>query len=1843
LKKGILVLFLITLSLFLITSCDSSETKEPVIDLNCRVSFVYGNDLETDVIWVKKGDKIIAPSKTLVDHELIGYFIDEEMLIPFDFTIPITASITLYAKWRYIEPVIIKPKKVKIDSTLELSKIDEISKMLTNANNFEKSFDYYIIKGKIISILDEEKGVLSVLVLDKAKSTNLVVTLNPSLLKELNLQVNDEITFTSVITYLDGLRAENVTIANVDYSDHFITCIVGENSFKYLISEVKTILDLVDPVITDYLFLGWYFDEDYLDKIDDSYEFKKDITIYAKIEVIPHFFVTIHLDTLVTKKYYEPFSINEFLSPSKEDYEFLGWCFDEELENLVPSDYIISTDCELFPKFEKINYFYITIHTQTTQVLKLRDPYDVSNLKAPEVTDYEFLGWYFDSEFLNPVPKVGEITTTCDIYPLYKKIPYYFVNFHILDDVITHKLLGENSLDSFDKPNIDDYTFMGWYFDSEFKNKIPDNFVLNSDLDVFANLVPIPYIYITVNYENSVEEYRFISEVSLIDVVSRYQTIKEGYEFMGWFSDSAYYTELSLDTIFISDATIYAYFRKIMHYTVTFIVDGEKNFLEVLEKTSLKENGVKSPTKEDYAFVGWYKDEKYSELMNIDELINEDLTLYAKFVYAPVNYNVTIIIGGDTVVKSYPKYTKISQVIPEKREDFTFDGWYKDNAFSTKFEAEALVLSDITIYGRYIPITYYKVFVNVLDDVKTIEKIKENTTFKQILENVNIEGYRFLGWYKDSSFDEILDLNEVITKDVSVFARLEKINYYIIRTNILGSVTEYKDIIEGTVLSTIIKNPALSGYRFIGWYKDSEFLEPEDMSVGINSDLLLFGKFEKINYYTITCNILDDTTSYSDLIEGTIISTVIKDPVITDYIFEGWYSDATFNTPFDIKQKLTSNITLYAKLKKINYYTVTKIIKTTTDVVLKQETVSIKEGTSFSSIAPNLTFDDYYFLGWYTDASFLTLLDKTEKVYADVTIYGKIVEIPYHTVIVYIDDNKISYSVKDKSSISSIKIPVKASDDYGTYKFSSWYTDSSLTKKISNTTIITSDLTLYAGFSVVRNYFIKIYSNNNLIKELKLTDATNSLSKLGVLEGYKDDDFKYNFLGYSMSASGDVLSDDFKFSDTYTTLYAIYEKIPYINVLIKYLNSEKVEKVLKGTRLLEVASINLDSYKFMGWFSDLSYQHELKLDFIIDSDLTIYANMLKIIKVTQIVNLKSSTTTVLENDKIDKISIPNFVDYEFLGWYFDEGLTKRVPLDYTFKEDVTLYASLRQVPYYKVFIYNDTTTKYGLTKYITIDVREKTSLKDVIEKLNIPSVAGYTFSKWCLDDELLIDVDMGSIITSDVSLYAAFTPNTNTSYTVKYWLKGDLSYSLITSKVFYGTTKEEVTPEYQDVYDSLENKDYYVLKNVPKGIIKGDGTTQIDVYFDRQSYTIKYYIGDTVCYESEKIVWGEPVEFLTNMAFTSLVGEAFISGWYKYRDLTGDVDYTVMIPGGISIYGDVELIYKGTEGIIYELNETEDAYIVTGYNGDEEIVIIANGYNGLPVTKIDKSAFYKKSVVRLEMSNHITEISDLAFFGCCNLTTITLSKNIEIIGDMCFGECSALESLSFTGALKTLGEEAFKGCKSITKIDMGENTNYLAIDNALYTSDLKSLIYYFSGTTSTTFTLPSETKVILSNAFSNASNLTLISTSNVEVINSNAIYKCDSLKKIIIGKSAVVLSQNFIECLPNLESITVESENQNYLSVDDVLYNKDQTILYYYPSKKLGDTFIIPETVRSIEYKAFQYNDLIKSLVLDQNIKKVAYLGFYMCNNLTITCKFTTIPKRFNQVWYEGIKNVIYN
>lgn len=181
-----------------------------------------------------------------------------------------------------------------------------------------------------------------------------------------------------------------------------------------------------------------------------------------------------------------------------------------------------------------------------------------------------------------------------------------------------------------------------------------------------------------------------------------------------------------------------------------------------------------APSKENHTFAGWYNgDEKFdfdadtTNAPNVLELVAKwDINQYTvKFVSDHGSFADQTIKHGGTI-------TTDNLTIPEV-EGYTFDGWYADAAYTTEFDFSTPITSNTTVYAKWTANDYYVSFVTEHGDPPTSQNVKYNGTASDP-GKLTEEGYTFIGWYTDDTYDTEFDFTQPIKRNTTVYAKWEK-------------------------------------------------------------------------------------------------------------------------------------------------------------------------------------------------------------------------------------------------------------------------------------------------------------------------------------------------------------------------------------------------------------------------------------------------------------------------------------------------------------------------------------------------------------------------------------------------------------------------------------------------------------------------------------------------------------------------------------------------------------------------------------------------------------------------------------------------------------------------------------------------------------------------------------------------------------------------------------------------------------------------------------------------------------------------------------------------------------
>ena len=135
-----------------------------------------------------------------------------------------------------------------------------------------------------------------------------------------------------------------------------------------------------------------------------------------------------------------------------------------------------------------------------------------------------------------------------------------------------------------------------------------------------------------------------------------------------------------------------------------------------------------------------------------------------------------------------------------------------------------------------------------------------------------------------------------------------------------------------------------------------------------------------------------------------------------------------------------------------------------------------------------------------------------------------------------------------------------------------------------------------------------------------------------------------------------------------------------------------------------------------------------------------------------------------------------------------------------------------------------------------------------------PVRAGYEFAGWYADENLTNEFSFDGKLNSSTTVYAKWTAKSDVTYTILYWVENadDDGYTYATSKSKEGTTGSSITLSQQDTSTSNLGNSFsdigrHVVYNATKttqelggAVIAGDGSTVVNVYFDRMEYTLTF-------------------------------------------------------------------------------------------------------------------------------------------------------------------------------------------------------------------------------------------------------------------------------------------------------------------------------------------------------------------------------------------------------------------
>ena len=274
-------------------------------------------------------------------------------------------------------------------------------------------------------------------------------------------------------------------------------------------------------------------------------------------------------------------------------------------------------------------------------------------------------------------------------------------------------------------------------------------------------------------------------------------------------------------------------------------------------------------------------------------------------------------------------------------------------------------------------------------------------------------------------------------------------------------------------------------------------------------------------------------------------------------------------------------------------------------------------------------------------------------------------------------------------------------------------------------------------------------------------------------------------------------------------------------------------------------------------------------------------------------------------------------------------------------------------------------------------------------------------------------------------------------------------------------------------------------------------------------------------------------------------------------------------------------------GINYELNSDNNAYLVTGYTSSiKENVKLENEINNLPVIKVEDEAFENcLSILKITITKNILEIGDSAFSNCWLLEEVIFEEYsaLEIIGENAFEKCLMLESIILPNKVKEIKNNSFYDCERLYSVSIPDSIEVIG-NQVFYNCNLSYNIYeevYYLGNSQNPyvfltscnkfeyfdFIVPEGTRIIGSSAFKNQYIQKVTLSRSLYNIKQYAFAYCPVLEEIFIPGNVKLIGENAFNPTYKLKYIYLETNE--IPSTFNHLWNNEcnaQIILNYKPT-----------------------------------------------------------------------------
>ena len=702
------------------------------------------------------------------------------------------------------------------------------------------------------------------------------------------------------------------------------------------------------------------------------------------------------------------------------------------------------------------------------------------------------------------------------------------------------------------------------------------------------------------------------------------------------------------------------------------------------------------------------------------------------------------------------------------------------------------------------------------------------------------------------------------------------------------------------------ENPTKAGFSFEGWYTDSTYATAFDFTnTKITEATTIYAKWKQ-DTFTVTWYASDNATAHhtDTVASGAGVTAPSTNPVKDDtdewkYTFLGWNTDSAATEAMDLTTVIVSS--------DLEFYPIYSSTKQTYTVTWENEdgTENVEYGVTptYDSATPTkASTEDKVF-------TFDTWSPAVSAVTGDITYTATYKEATRTYTVTFETEDKGALTNGGEQTIAygSTLTTIPTATPAEGYHLDGWYVGDTKIDDIAAYTV-TGEVTLTAKYAA-NTYKVVFNANGGEGDPMNSMTFTYDEAQNLIANTYTKE--SANFAGWKHEATGTIYSDGASVKNltaengAEVTLVAQWTKL-YTVTIDGYTADEGIVSADPATAAegeeITLTATAQDGYEFVEFEATYIDADGNEQDVTVTDgkfnmpagNVTVTATFQAIdytVNVGEISNgsVAADKTTAHVGDVITLTPSANegyqWESYEV--YYTDAEDTKVTVTNNQFTmpaADVTVTATFTGIPYEIKFDCNGGNTA-------TMESIQTAYGETVTLPANTFTKTGYTFAGWDTDPNAVTatypDQAEVSNLSKDgtaVTLYAIWTPNTDTKYVVEhYWQdindKNELqaTYTLKEFKEFTGTSDSEVTP-------SVNTYPGFTSPKTQTVTIAADGSTVVEYKYKRNTYNIllnENYPGGTE--GSMAVVYGGTYADLKNKPTPERDGYTFL-GWFTESD-----------------------------------------------------------------------------------------------------------------------------------------------------------------------------------------------------------------------------------------------------------------------------------------------------------------------------------------------------------------------